>query len=62
MLFFALFAALRETDLSSYVLRLFSYLPELRRDIYNEIVDKSQVIFESVERIQKYLSRIGIST
>ncbi len=39
-----------------------SYLPELLRDIYDEIIDKSQVIFESVERIQKYLSRIGIST
>ena len=39
-----------------------SYLPELLRDIYNEINDKSQTIFESVERIRKYLNRIGIST
>lgn len=39
-----------------------SYLPELLREIYDEIVDKSQLIFESAERIQKYLNRIGIST
>ena len=39
-----------------------SYLPELLRDIYNEIINKSQVIFESVERIQKYLDRRGIFT
>ncbi len=37
-----------------------SYLPELLREIYDEIIDKSQIIFESAERIQKYLVRIGI--
>ncbi len=39
-----------------------SYLPELLREIYDEIIDKSQLIFDSAERIQKYLNRIGIST
>ena len=39
-----------------------SYLPELLREIYDEIIEKSQTIFESVEKIRKYLDRIGIST
>src|SRR4030067_986412 len=37
-----------------------SYLPELLREMYDEIIDKSQIIFESVERLRKYLNRIGI--
>ena len=34
-----------------------SYLPEQLKDIYNEIFEKSQTIFEYVERIEKYLNK-----
>ncbi|MEW6380374.1 MAG: hypothetical protein AB1611_12310 [bacterium] len=36
------------------------YLPEQLEDIYNEIVNKSRTIFESLGRIEKYLEDAGI--
>ena len=33
-----------------------TYVPEELKDIYNEIFEKSQVIFKSIDTIEKYLS------
>ncbi len=35
-----------------------TYVPEELKDIYNEIFEKSQVIFESIDTIEKYLTKI----
>lgn len=35
-----------------------TYVPEELKDIYNEIFEKSQVIFKSIDTIEKYLTKI----
>jgi len=35
-----------------------TYVPEELKDIYNEIFEKSQVIFKSIDTIEKYLRKI----
>jgi len=37
-----------------------AYLPEQLKDIYDEILNKSQTIFDSCERIERYLANAGI--
>jgi uncharacterized protein with HEPN domain len=37
-----------------------AYLPEQLKDIYDEIVNKSQTVFDSLERIERYLENAGI--
>lgn len=37
-----------------------AYLPEQLKDIYDEILNKSQTIFDSCERIERYLENAGI--
>lgn len=40
--------------------RAYAYLPEQLKDIYDEIVNKSQTVFDSLERIERYLENAGI--
>ena len=34
-----------------------TYVPEELKDIYNEIFEKSQIIFKSIDTIEKYLTK-----
>ncbi|MEW5803103.1 MAG: hypothetical protein AB1847_13475 [bacterium] len=37
------------------------YLPEQMKDIYDEMINKSQAIFDTIGRIEKYLENAGIN-